>query len=58
MLIDVREVFVVQTRPRVELAPSAWCDVREFEEDGPTFDWADYMLADGDTEARVVRHWR
>ena len=57
MLIDVREVFVVQTRAASNLETTAWRDEREFDEDGPAFDWADYMREDGDTEARVVRRW-
>jgi hypothetical protein len=57
-MIDLREAFVVQTRPRAVSETSAWRDEREFDEDGPAFDWAAYMREDGDTEARVVRRWR
>lgn len=57
MLINVAEVFVVQ-----QLAPGAsaeiWQDLREFDEDGPAFDLADYLREDGETVARVVRRWR
>jgi len=62
MLISVTEVFVVQSRqgpaPDQLAASASWSDEREFEEDGPAFDWADYLREDGDTEARVVRRWR
>ena len=58
MMIDVREVFIVQTRQRAESPAPTWCDAREFDEDGPAFDWADYLREDGDTDARVVRRWR
>ena len=60
MLIDLTEFFVVQTRPRAEASqvPDAWDDAREFVEDGPALDLADYLREGGDTEARVVRRWR
>lgn len=58
MLIDVKEVFVVQSRPRAELPAPAWRDEREFDEDGLALDWADYLREDGDTDARVVCRWR
>lgn len=60
MLIDTAEVFIVQTRARAQpgAQAQAWEDVREFEEDGPAFDWCDYLREDGDTEGRVARRWR
>lgn len=58
MLIDVKEVFIVQSRPQADLEATAWRDEREFDEDGTAFDWADYLREDGDTETRVVRRWR
>ena len=58
MLFHPTEFFVVQTRPRASEATADWQHVRTYDEDGPAFDWADYMREDGDTEARVVRRWR
>jgi hypothetical protein len=60
MLIDTTEVFIVQTRAQAQpgVQALAWQDVREFDEDGPAFHWADYLRKAGDTEARVVRRWR
>ena len=41
-----------------ELRATTWRDERTYDEDGPAFDWADYLREDGDSEARVVRRWR
>jgi hypothetical protein len=59
MLIDTTEIYVVQARPRAAAGQpaQAWKDVRQFDEDGPALDLADYLREDGDTEARVVRRW-
>jgi hypothetical protein len=58
MLFTPTAYFVVQTRPCASQAPADWQDVRTYDEDGPAFDWADYLREDGDTDARVVRRWR
>jgi hypothetical protein len=53
-MIDATEVYVVQSRPK---GAGEWESLRQYDEDGPALDLADYLREDGDTEARVVRRW-
>lgn len=60
MIIETTEIYVVQTLACTgpAVGDESWQDEREFAEDGPAFDWADYLREDSETVARVVRRWR